>query len=211
MLLAYYARADRLSAEPSRLPELSGYRRGRMAAAKVPLKKQQGVCAELLLYEALKKAAPGAQLPPEIAVNENGKPFLAGLSLRFSLSHSGELAFCAVSDDEIGADVQKISAYDPRLAQRFFAAGERACIEAASDRDRAFTRIWALKESYIKALGLGLSAPLGSFDLCPEGEFLPAMAGFGFWHAEAEGCVFALCAKNGSAQPDEFVELNFSL
>lgn len=205
MLLAYYGAVEALSADAAAVSE---YRRARINAAKTPIKKQQGLGAELLLYKALKKAAPGMALPPEISVNEYGKPYLKNGGAFFSLSHSDELSFCALSEHELGADVQQVRPYDSRLAKRFFTAGELGYIESAADRDRAFTHVWALKESYIKAVGLGLKMPLSSFDLCPDGELLIEIDGYSLWHCEAEGYVFAICVKNGSAEPDEFKKIN---
>lgn len=204
MLLAYYGAVDALSTDFACLSE---YRRERINAAKIPIKKQQGICAELLLYQALKKAAPGVALPPEISVNEYGKPYLKNGNIFFSLSHSENLAFCALSEHELGADVQRVQPYDRRLAMRFFTSGEIRYIECCPDMDRAFIRVWTLKESYIKAVGLGLNIPLSSFDLCPEGEILPEIKEYSLWHQEAEGYIFAICAKNGTAKPDEFGKL----
>lgn len=205
MLLAYYGEAGGLSADISALSE---YRRERINAMKAPLKKQQGICAELLLYEALKKAAPDIAPPPEISVNEHGKPYLKDGGVFFSLSHSENLSFCAVSELELGADVQQVRPYDRRLMLRFFTAGERKYIESCPDMDCAFTRVWALKESYIKAVGLGLSIPLSSFDLCPKGELMSEIDGHYFWHWQTEGCIFAICVKNGSTEPDIFKKID---
>lgn len=204
MLLAYYGAVDALK---TGIEGLSKYRQERLSAAKVQIKKQQGIGAELLLYKALEKAVPGMALPPEISVNEYGKPYLEKSDVFFSLSHSGKLAFCAVSGHELGADVQQAGSYDSRLAKRFFTAGEIKYIESCPDMDMAFARVWALKESYIKAVGMGLGMPLNSFDICPEGECLSEIMEYSFWHHEAEGCVFAICVKNGAAKPDEFIEL----
>ena len=42
----------------------------------------------------------------KIAYGENGKPYFKNdLDFHFSLSHSGERAMCAVSDEPIGCDV----------------------------------------------------------------------------------------------------------
>ena len=41
----------------------------------------------------------------EYRENEHGKPFFKNNNIKFSLSHSGEYAVCAVSDDEFGIDI----------------------------------------------------------------------------------------------------------
>lgn len=88
---------------------------------------------------------------------EAGKPFFADLPLHFSLSHSGSMAILAVSDREIGADVEQVRDVDLRLAERFFTA--RECAYVAGDRDRFF-EVWTKKEAYGKWQGSGLSAVL---------------------------------------------------
>lgn len=105
---------------------------------------------------------------------EYGKPFVApeaGMPpLRFSLAHTAGLAVVAVScGADVGVDVERtdrpVRALE--LIRRFFSPEEVAELEGLSPgelRDRFF-RHWTLKEAYIKALGRGLSHPLGSFGL----------------------------------------------
>ena len=47
------------------------------------------------------------------------------------------------------------------VAQHFFSAHERAALAAlpAGDRMRRFYRVWTRKESFVKALGDGVSCP----------------------------------------------------
>ena len=102
---------------------------------------------------------------------EAGKPELAGgHELRFNLTHSHEMALCAVARGrEVGVDVEFIR---PRplleqVARRFFADGEVRLLLALpeSERVEAFYRCWTRKEAYMKAKGLGLRLPLGSFEV----------------------------------------------
>jgi 4'-phosphopantetheinyl transferase len=97
-----------------------------------------------------------------------GKPFLdPSLSTYFNLSHSGELAVLAVGASELGADVEFIRPLDDfeNVAAGFFSDREVAELQRypAAERLRAFYRCWTRKEAYIKAIGEGLSMPLGSF------------------------------------------------
>lgn len=102
----------------------------------------------------------------------HGKPGLAqahGGELRFNLSHSGELALCAVSRRELGVDIEQLRALPDAgaLARRFFSADETAALEAlpATERLSAFFRCWTRKEAYLKAVGAGLLQPLDGFDV----------------------------------------------
>jgi len=126
--------------------------------------KQHTVGAGALLHAAL--ASEGIR-SYEAALGENGKPFLKGEpSVRFNLSHSGERVMCAVSGSDIGCDVEQIASPDLRVAKRFFCPEEYEAIRRCPDETeqaRLFYRYWTLKESFIKAAGLGLAIPLNEF------------------------------------------------
>jgi len=105
------------------------------------------------------------------ATNAYGKPDVArpaDVAPRFNLSHSGRLVVCAVTRDaEVGVDIEKWREVPKavELARRFFAPPEASVVERApSDRrSRDFLRFWTLKESYVKARGVGLLVPLEGF------------------------------------------------
>lgn len=185
----------------SALFKLSAYRRERLEQVRTELGKKQGAGAELLLCRALEEL--GLKTPPDIVADENGKPRLRGGELFFSLSHSGPWALCAVSDRELGADIQVRKPFNQRLARRFFAPDELELILSAPDRDRAFTEIWAKKESYIKALGLGLKLPLESFSV------LSLPEPWGLWSRTEPGFCAAVCSA-GPEEPEFFRETEAS-
>lgn len=188
MLKLYYADIGGLDIDCC--PPLSQYRRERLNAVKPITARRAGVGAELLLCRALKECAPQLTLPPEIIVGEHGKPALRGGEVFFSLSHYGSFAAVSVCDEEVGVDIQAISEYNPALARRFFAPDEQEYIEQSADKNMAFTQIWCMKESYIKAIGTGLYTPLESFSV-HEMPFIKAFA--------REGNVLAVCVPSRGA------------
>src|SRR5436190_3681992 len=104
------------------------------------------------------------------ATNEFGKLRLAGDGqVHFNLSHCEERAVLAISNAEVGIDLERdrpIEHVD--LARRYFHANEVAAITASRDeaeQRRAFFLVWTLKEAVVKALGTGLSTPLDSFEV----------------------------------------------
>lgn len=125
--------------------------------------KRLCVGAWLLLMHTLKEAGidnPNIQL----SYGVSGKPYLADYpELFFNLSHSGSRVLCALSDREVGCDVQKITPANRKLAQRYFCPEECQAIAAAGEQDVMFFRLWTLKESFIKNIGRGLSLPFGEF------------------------------------------------
>lgn len=97
-------------------------------------------------------------------------PDLAGSGLRFNLSHSEELALCAVARGlEVGIDLERVQhlADLDELAAQFFAPGECASLNRlpAPLRREAFFRCWTRKEAYLKGLGDGLALPLDTFEV----------------------------------------------
>ena len=91
-------------------------------------------------------------------------------SIRFNVSHSGDLWACAVAvGREVGLDVEAV---DPdrkvsSLATRHFSRAEADALAAlpAAERTAAFHRVWTRKEAWLKARGFGISVPLDSFEV----------------------------------------------
>jgi 4'-phosphopantetheinyl transferase len=107
----------------------------------------------------------------------SGKPYLppeyAGVPpLEFSISHARGMVACAVCRGlEVGVDVEvasQIVCIDT-LPTNVCSADEKKqlSVTAAGNRVSLFLDLWALKEAYAKARGLGLSTGLhrASFDL----------------------------------------------
>lgn len=92
---------------------------------------------------------------PVVLRTEMGKPYFADLPLRFSVSHSGSRVILAVSDKEIGADIERIRPRRLDVANRFFTAGEVAYVGDSVER---FYEIWTKKEAFGKWCGGGFSS-----------------------------------------------------
>lgn len=100
----------------------------------------------------------------EISTAPGGKPFVAAKNVYFSISHSADRCICAVARREVGADIQKRVRPSERLIERVCSPAEAELLGTAEDPAAAFTDMWALKESYVKLTGEGLSRGLASVD-----------------------------------------------
>jgi 4'-phosphopantetheinyl transferase len=107
-------------------------------------------------------------------VGQHGKPALDGpagrTGLDFNVSHSGDLALCAVTRGRaVGVDVEAVRPdfATGEVARRFFAPAEVAALEALLPRERveAFFACWTRKEAYIKARGIGIALGLDRFEV----------------------------------------------
>lgn len=111
-------------------------------------------------------AADAASL--EFEYNKHGKPELLNQQgLQFNLSHSGDMALLAIGKEfPLGVDLEIYSAR-PYLgiAKQLFSPAEQKAIHNASSATRTalFFKIWAQKEAFIKACGLGLAYPTEQF------------------------------------------------
>ena len=112
----------------------------------------------------------------------NGKPFfLNAPEIHFNVSHSGTKVAVAFSDREVGCDIEEVvsaqlsaqsaeqeAAECLEMAGRFFSSEEYLAIKAAespSERICMFYRCWTLKESYMKATGLGMALAPDTFSV----------------------------------------------
>jgi 4'-phosphopantetheinyl transferase len=93
-----------------------------------------------------------------------GKPFIIPSigSLHFNLAHAGDFMIAAVSPAvEVGIDIEVLQngRNVNELVEFVMADSERAYWQAlpASAKEDFFYQLWTRKESFIKAVGLGLS------------------------------------------------------
>jgi 4'-phosphopantetheinyl transferase len=91
------------------------------------------------------------------------------LPIRFSLSHTNGLIMCGISSEcEIGVDVEDVNRQtrtDLNSLSRYFSEREINDLSKLprQQQKHRFFDYWTLKESYIKARGMGLAIPLDKF------------------------------------------------
>lgn len=112
--------------------------------------KKLSLMAEMLLIYGLKENNIYKKI--EYIFGTNGKPYLKN-NINFNFSHSKDYAICAISDDEIGCDIEKIKEANLATAKRFYSEKE---YENVLKDNSKFYKYWTLKESYLKANGVGI-------------------------------------------------------
>jgi phosphopantetheine--protein transferase-like protein len=153
-----------------------------------------------------------AEVPPEdvaIGVEPTGRPVLIG-ALRYyfvSIAHSGSHVVVGVAKRQIGVDVEQLrrAAPSPRLMARVCSPDELRALEVMADADRAaaFMTVWARKEAYGKAIGVGIGFGLQSVTVGVSGSTISG--GTGDWHvADLEvdsECAAAVVAEGADWRP----------
>lgn len=107
-----------------------------------------------------------------ILYNHYGKPYIdSSTQIEFNLSHSGELALLAVGQSyPLGIDLEFFSARPyAGIAATLFSKTELTEFgkQPESLQPFRFFDIWAQKEAFIKACGMGLSYPTQDFSVPP--------------------------------------------
>ena len=139
--------------------------------------------------------------------NENGKPFLENggeYSLFFSVTHTADMLYIAVSDENVGIDAESLSRMPDFLPiVKKFDAEERAKIRSTSD----FLYHWTAKESAVKWLGGSIARDLFKLRYVKEkiyyGEIeLPAKLVF----FKRNGILIAVCGERDFSNA-EFIDI----
>lgn len=158
----------------NKIKEMPAERQERCARYRNERDRALCVIAYCLLCSGLKQLY-GIEDKAEFSYNMYGKPYLKNYpEIFFSISHTDSLVICAISDTEIGADCEKISRYDEGVAEMICTQKEYIALEKAHCKVEAFFKLWTLKESYIKAVGTGLSFPLKNIEFnlnCSDGRY----------------------------------------
>ena len=136
------------------------------------------LATRLLVRIVMSRYAPVAPGDWCFEPDGTGKPRIAHPivtpALHFNLANTAGCVACGVSvvHELIGVDVERI---DRRVdfmavARRCFSASEADAVQAqpASEQPRRFFEYWTLKESYVKALGVGLALPLDEFSFASD-------------------------------------------
>ncbi|WP_242833507.1 4'-phosphopantetheinyl transferase family protein [Desulfosporosinus youngiae] len=102
-----------------------------------------------------------------ISINEFGKPYLRDYpNIHYNISHKKGAIVCAVSDEPVGVDIERITNFNKRIAERFFTQNEQTYIFADKrNQDQRFAKVWTRKEAYVKWIGKGMMIPFTSFDV----------------------------------------------
>lgn len=131
---------------------------------KVQSGKVTSIASEILLKHAISNVL-GKEIILEYKYLNNGKPYLKNDEIYFNISHSHDYVIVAVSDHDIGCDIEFNDEIDLNVAKKFFSSNEYYDIINNAKERNLFYRYWTLKESFVKATGMGLKLPLNSFTI----------------------------------------------
>jgi 4'-phosphopantetheinyl transferase len=168
----WWVRPEDFQASPAALALLNAEERQQQQRYIPPAKRHEYLVTRVLVRSVLGEALGIAPEALQFVANEWGRPALAPGStttpIYFNISHTDGLVVCLVSTEyELGVDTELLSRAQSLLAMAadVFAPKELSDLAALAEDEQMLraVHLWTLKESYIKARGMGLALPLDGF------------------------------------------------
>lgn len=125
----------------------------------------------------------GNDLPP-IRIADRGKPYFEDSSFHFSISHTKNHAFCALSECPVGIDAEEMDRFiSPRLVEKILSPSEKERFDGSREM---LLRFWVLKEAAVKLTGSGLQGYPNHTDFDPNDPRIQTI----------DGCFVAVLKEN---------------
>jgi 4'-phosphopantetheinyl transferase len=165
----WWVNPDVFVVSPAALALLSDAERAQHQRFIPPKKRHEYLVTRVLVRTVLGRALGVPPQSLQFTANEWGRPALwPPAPLHFNVSHTDGLVVCLVSPNpEMGVDTEQLARAPDllALAPTVFAPQEQSDLAAlpATEQARRAVVLWTLKESYIKARGMGLALPLDGF------------------------------------------------
>lgn len=145
-------------------------RRERLFRMRLPEKRQEVLCAYMILRRALREQYRWQEIPP-VGYGSDQKPFFPDFpQVHFNLSHTEGAVMAALSDQPVGVDLERIRPLSPMARRRL----------AGDVTEEAFFRDWVRREAVGKWSGSGVR-PHEKVTACPQGgcfRFLDIFPGY---------------------------------
>lgn len=100
-----------------------------------------------------------------------GKPYLAFPHNKafFNISHTDGCVICAISDSEVGVDIEKITSIPEDIIKDTLSESEKRILASFNESEQAlraqkFFSFWTRKEAYVKYTGRGINDKFNLLD-----------------------------------------------
>ncbi|MBS5144294.1 MAG: 4'-phosphopantetheinyl transferase superfamily protein [Butyricicoccus pullicaecorum] len=161
--------------------QISPERLAHLSSISHPHAQSCSLTGDLLLNAIVRRLIPDASFPLIRKNAAGGKPYLPAYpEFHFSISHSADIAVCAVASIPVGVDIELPRKVRSGIAARWFSHAEQELLE---QNPSAFFDLWMAKEAVLKEIGCGLCGKLQtvSVDLSPAPHLTAPV--HGQWHA----------------------------
>lgn len=128
--------------------------------------EQERTLVKKLLKKALAERLSHCSEARLFEYGKYGKPYLKDAALYFNVSYTYGVCLIALSDDEIGADIERLRTAKLHVANRCFTDSENHYLHQDTELfDQRFYELWTQKEAYLKYTGEGFYRTPKSVDV----------------------------------------------
>ena len=144
------------------LNSLSKEEQNRIIAKKDYKSRCESLTSALTIKNAIKDVLGIRESCFQVKRNIMNRPYIESngrFYIDFNVSHSREWVVCAISSMcKIGIDIEEILPIDINIAKEFLSNEEwKFLIGCKEERVKLFYKFWTLKESFFKAVGIGIN------------------------------------------------------
>lgn len=123
-----------------------------------------------------------------IKKKERGKPYISNeKGVYFNISHSQGIVVCAISNKELGIDIERLgNKKNSKLAQRIMDGKSYEEYLQSAEQELYFYKTWVRMESYLKYTGEGISVDLSKLEYKGSYQEIQVKEGYlcGIWSKE---------------------------
>ena len=161
-------------------------------------KKMCCTAFELLKYALKREYGIHINRNTKMGYTIRGKPHLLDYPcIHFNISHCYPIVACFVSDEEVGADVQTIITEDDlEIIEIIGSQNEIKGLKNRYNPQWHFTRLWTLKESYVKMLSKGIDDNLNRYDFEKFNSHRFSALGYDFFSKRMGDYHLSVCKKD---------------
>ncbi len=126
--------------------------------------KKRSILGEALARQGISAKCGILQEEILFGREDYGKPFCKNANVHFNISHSKEMVACAVSENKIGVDIEKMRNLETRITRISCTEDDLLFVfgfngipdEFDTESLMRFFRLWTAKEAYFKYCGTGI-------------------------------------------------------
>ncbi|MBR5779177.1 MAG: 4'-phosphopantetheinyl transferase superfamily protein [Clostridia bacterium] len=142
-------------------------RKEAIARMRIENDRRRSILGEALARLGISKLADCREEDISFTRTEKGKPICDKENVFFNISHCGDTVVCAVDDQNVGIDFEKMRKVEARVTEIACTDSDKQFIFGGSSPDpdgyitdrgalKRFFTVWTAKEAYFKFIGIGV-------------------------------------------------------
>jgi 4'-phosphopantetheinyl transferase len=126
----------------------------------------------------------------------NGKPYyITEKKYSFNISHSGDIAICAISECLVGIDIERKGGTINDILQRICKKEEFEWANSGVGKEKCYS-LWTYRESYLKCIGNGIKGIANLFSMIDDKKLIVEHEGFFFYPIQVQnGYESTICTQ----------------